>query len=74
VEQTSAGKSLMEAFIKLQEKYERELKELKDGVAAEREKYEEALRKRDEAADQIRKLHDEKISSMQGQIEDLQKR
>ena len=35
MEQTSAGKSLMGALIKLQEKYERELKELKGGVAAE---------------------------------------
>jgi len=73
VEDTSAGKSLMEAFNKLQEKYERELKELRDGIEAEREKYEEALRKRDEAADQIRKLHEGKISSMQKQIEDLEK-
>ena len=46
----------MEAFIKLQEKYEREVKELKDSVAAERERYEGALRKRDEAAEQVRKL------------------
>ena len=41
----------MEALINLQEKYERELKELKDGVAAKREKYEETLRKRGEAVE-----------------------
>ncbi|CAI6099599.1 unnamed protein product [Clonostachys chloroleuca] len=55
--QTSAGKSLMEEFNKLQEKCERGLQELKDNAAAEREKYEEALRKRDKVAEQARKLY-----------------
>lgn len=71
LEQTSAGKSMMEAFIKLQEKYERELKEIKDGVAAERENYEEALRKRDEAAEQVRKLHEAKLNSLQERIDKM---
>lgn len=72
--ETSAGKSLMEKFAKLQEKYEREVRELKDGVAAEREKYEEALRKRDEAAEQVRKLHEGRIKEMQGRISELERR
>ena len=71
VEATSAGKSLTEALIKLQEKYERELKELKDGVAAERGKYEKALQKRDEAAEQVRKLHEEKINSLQKRVDEM---
>jgi len=72
VEQTSASKSLIETFIKLQEKYERKVKELKDGVAAEREKYEEALRKRDKAAEQVRKLYKGKINEMQARIKELE--
>lgn len=68
--ETSAGKSLMEEFAKLQEKYEREVKEFK----AEREKYEEALRKRDEAAEQVRKLHEGQIKEMQDRIGELERR
>lgn len=65
LEDTSAGKSLMGAFIQLQEKYERDVKGLKDNAAADRERYEEALRKRDEAAKQIRKLQEGEIKEMQ---------
>ncbi|KAH7095980.1 P-loop containing nucleoside triphosphate hydrolase protein [Paraphoma chrysanthemicola] len=64
VEQTSAGKSLMEAFIRLQERYEKELKELKET----HEMYEEALRKRDETAEQARKLHETRIKGLEEKI------
>lgn len=64
VEQTSAGKSLLEAFTKLQEKYEKELRELKEA----HEKYEEALQKRDVAAEQIQKLHEAKIRDLEEKI------
>lgn len=72
--ETSAGKLLMEEFAKLQEKYEREVRELKDDVVAEREKYEEVLRKRDEVAEQVRKLHEGSIRNMQGRISELESR
>ncbi|KAE8445207.1 hypothetical protein EG329_013579 [Mollisiaceae sp. DMI_Dod_QoI] len=71
VEQTSAGKSLMKELAKLKERYDRELKEIKDGVAVEREEFQEALRKRDEAAEQVQKLHEANIASMQVQIDKL---
>ncbi|KAH8751834.1 P-loop containing nucleoside triphosphate hydrolase protein [Hyaloscypha finlandica] len=74
LEETSAGKSLMELYIKLQEKYDKDVKELKDDVAAEREAYKEALRMRDETAEQIRKLHAGKIDSMQKEIDELKKK
>ncbi|KAJ9130233.1 p-loop containing nucleoside triphosphate hydrolase protein [Pleurostoma richardsiae] len=72
--ETSAGKSLKEELNKLQEKYDRRLRELKDDAAAEREKYEEALWKRDEVAEQVRKLHEGEIKEMQGRIGELEKR
>jgi hypothetical protein len=71
---TSAGKSLMGAFIKLQEKYDRDLKGLQDNAAADRERYEEALRKRDEAARQIRKLQEEDIVKLEARIKELENR
>jgi hypothetical protein len=74
LEDTSAGKSLMGAFIKLQEIYERDVKGLKDNAAADRERYEEALRKRDNAAEQIRKLQEERIAELQARIKGLEER
>jgi hypothetical protein len=50
------------------------VKELQGGVAAEHEKYEEALRKRDEAVEQVRKLHEGKINGMQAGIKELKGR
>lgn len=78
VGQTSAGKSLMEAIAKLQEKYEKEVKELKEAQEQYEETlrkrdlaYEEALRNRDLAAEQARKLHEGKIRDLEERIDKM---
>ena len=84
LEETAAGKFVMDRLDELREKHEREIKELReqladatvhrDTVAAIRKEYEEALQKQKDAAEQARKLQEADMKMLKKEIDEIREK
>ena len=84
VDATAAGRVVMDQLRKIEERYEREMTELRDKLAeanttngammaALQRRYEEKLQKQEEASEQRRKLQQTKIEALEREVEGLKK-
>ncbi|EXA29334.1 hypothetical protein FOVG_19158 [Fusarium oxysporum f. sp. pisi HDV247] len=83
LEETAAGRVVMDQLNELRERHERDIKELReqladatmhrDMVATIRKEYEEKLLKQEEAAEQARKLQEADIEMLRKEVEELKK-